>query len=335
MENKNFNYCIATKLGNEKLWKQIFLSEYKPTKPVVLNLPGLGADTFELAYRNTKPVQTMLGVLRDKVDILSVNYNCVSNHEDVFENVDTLVQHLFATRVIQDGKRISTEQACKNIRQITVFAHCYGAYEIMSDIEKCIRYQFEDLGYSPKEISQILSQIVCISHGTYSNLQSVTEINCVSSYDHLMGIHGNTFWNDVAQMAKKKRIFSMSKEDRKELLNSYKDAMHFPKNFLSQRQRCFAYSENSHKLCIAAAQLSKGGQDHGTKFLIRKSAENLATDAGDHINRIYTCVLREAVINSIKNTNNSNFIEFNFEKTKSNIDQILKEYNYGISKERI
>ena len=334
MENKTFEYGIRKTYMQPNHWLPVSLETYKPEKPVVLVLGGLGTNSERTANGNAKPVQTMLGIFRDKVDLLSVNCNGITDRAEVFENIKYLVNNFFIKYVSKDGKRLDTVQACKNMRQVCVFAHCYGAYEILASAEKYMQHKFAELGYSHGEVSNILKQIVCISHGTYSDLQDITEINCVSTEDHLMGIYGKSLWNDIAQVVYHGGQINMTEEDKNALLAAHTELACFPDNFLKDRPRCFAYKEREHKLCIATPKLEVGGQDHGTMFLMRESKEDIATDAGDHITQAYTCVLREAVINSIRNTRTTELVEFDFDKIQKEIEHILNQYNYGIIKER-
>lgn len=318
--------------------EEIDIEKYKYYRdnPLVLVLGGDGTQTLRAANGNAEPVENMLGVFRKKVDIISVSYNGANNNEENIDaNIEKLVSCLFEPCFNKNGNRIDAQQAYKNMRQITIFAHCYGIFKILSKIEKKIIFKMQNLGYTDTEISTALGQVVSITHGGYSDLKYITEFNCVSAYDNVMKIYGESFWADIVHMLEKGEELAISEQDKNELINCYQQARKsFPKMFLAGKDRCFSYQENPHKVCIATSQLEKNELDHTNQFFMRDAENEKPTIAGDHLLQAYTCVLRLSVMNSIKNIKTPEFIKFDFVDAHKKINHIFEQLNYGYSLER-
>lgn len=108
-------------------------------------------------------------------------------NEDIFHTqyVDELFEKFFLKRLVDDnGNRLSFQQACLNMRKITIVAHCHGAYTFMK-LEEKIEQKMLDFWYLPEECLLILHELMCIAHSPYIplGLAKSTMISFVSTQD--------------------------------------------------------------------------------------------------------------------------------------------------------
>lgn len=101
--------------------------------------------------------------------------------------VEQIFKSVFLPRISQDGKRLDFETACKNIRNITVVAHCHGGFTFLK-IEELMQQALKDLGYSNFERLEIQKQLLCIAHAPYCPLgiSKSTMISFISASDYNM-----------------------------------------------------------------------------------------------------------------------------------------------------
>lgn len=110
------------------------------------------------------------------------------NFDDLHpQYVEQIFNSVFLPRISRDGKRLDFETACKNIRNITVVAHCHGGYTFLK-IEELMQQALKDLGYSNFERLEIQKQLLCIAHAPYCPLgtSKSTMISFLSASDYNM-----------------------------------------------------------------------------------------------------------------------------------------------------
>lgn len=110
------------------------------------------------------------------------------NFDDLHpQYVEQIFKSVFLPRISCDGKRLDFETACKNIRNITVVAHCHGGYTFLK-IEELMQQALKDLGYSAYERLEIQKQLLCIAHAPYCPLgvSKSTMISFISASDYNM-----------------------------------------------------------------------------------------------------------------------------------------------------
>ena len=195
--------------------------------------------------------------------------------------IETLFNKAFLNRISDgQGKRLPLLQALQKMRQMTVIAHCHGAYTFLK-IEDMMQKKMEQLGYTKEERSQIQKELLCVAHAPYAPLgvSKSTMISFASAQDRTIK-HYNQFEYEVRRMAKEKHlplcylpkergeVFltpSMGKKERVEHM------------FVGYDINADIHSENS----FGSEELSKNG-------------ENMITFAGN------------AIINGVKNSYSNN-----------------------------
>ena len=77
--------------------------------------------------------------------------------------VDELFDKTFLPRLCDEkGEKLPVEEACRRLRNLTVVAHCHGAYTFLK-IEEKMQQKMNDLGYSSRERAQIQKQLLCVA----------------------------------------------------------------------------------------------------------------------------------------------------------------------------
>ena len=99
--------------------------------------------------------------------------------------VDELFDKFFLKRLVdENGQRLSCNQACRNMRKLTVVAHCHGAYTFLK-LEEKIEEKMTQFWYLPEERLMILHELMCIAHSPYTPLgrSKATMISFLSVQD--------------------------------------------------------------------------------------------------------------------------------------------------------
>ena len=111
----------------------------------------------ENLYVNHKQI---LSFHKDEInkDIIRFNEEARNPHY-----IEELFNMAFLSRICdKNGKRLSLDEACKRTRNLTVCAHCHGAYTFLK-IEERMQQMMRSLGYSREESDKIQSQLLCVA----------------------------------------------------------------------------------------------------------------------------------------------------------------------------
>lgn len=108
-----------------------------------------GEDKIKMTSRNA---ETVACYYSRKVNHLIEEYNETGNlHESFAPFAD-----LFDDLISKDGKKISVEEATKNMRNVVLRGHCFGTL-VISELEQYLHIKLAGLGYNDEECAQILS----------------------------------------------------------------------------------------------------------------------------------------------------------------------------------
>jgi hypothetical protein len=321
----------------------IDLDTYSADKPIVLVFGGNGTTDDRSANGNAKIVSSMLGVFNDDVDILSVNYNQALGEQYIINNCKELINKLLLPLVSKDGTRIDIVNACKNMRKITVFAHCRGVDGIMRRLIPVLKQELSNLQYNDTEIKCLISQIVMVAYGANFKdiITDVKGVYCLSFCDDM-------FPNGAVQQAKqfitKLDIINMVKTDRDMLkqINFNKPAKAIYADlieFLKLHRRVYnSYQDNNIRLFAYGLIQTDNHiweQDHSIHAFARDDYydrhEN-ASSTGDCISRCLACALCNSVANGIINQRYNEFIDFDMNKLNLQMEDICKAHNYEQTK---
>lgn len=149
-------------------WERVEINAIDTTKPVLLCFGGNNTVIDRYANFMAKTAERLLNLTpEDKyIDIYSISYKH-NEDEDIAdmseEDIKKINESLFLPLVLKDGKRIPTEQAQKNMRNVNLFSFSYGS-KIVFTLTNDLAATMEAKGYTNGEISQILSQIFHLAY---------------------------------------------------------------------------------------------------------------------------------------------------------------------------
>jgi len=135
---------------------------------------------------------------------LSVQLNEDTRHP---RYVEDLFNKAFLRRICdKNGKRLSAEEACAKMRQLTVVSHCHGAYTFLK-LEEKMQQKMQELGYTAQEQAKIQHELLCVAHAPYAPLgvSKSTMISFVSATDFDI-THYNNFETEIRTMAKNHEV---------------------------------------------------------------------------------------------------------------------------------
>lgn len=115
-------------------------------------------------------------------DTLSPNYT-----KEIYNNI-------IRDRISKNnGKtKLNVEEACKNLRKISIVAHCHGAFTALK-IEEIMQENMKEIGYTKQEADKIQQQMFILAHAPACPLgvSKSTMISFCSAADSQIDFHGN------------------------------------------------------------------------------------------------------------------------------------------------
>lgn len=217
-------------------WKEI--SNIPSDEVCVLYLGGDGAQEDRIANGYAKTIQNEIAdSLPQKVSYYSVKYDFSGHSKEIARKlnflkhratalashstkyfievqaseytlnpqyIDTLYRATLAPRISTDNgtNKISAEDAARNVRKMTIVAHCHGGY-VAHMLEKKMRAHMQELGYSASDSRLICSQMLVVAHAPSCPLgmQKSSFYSFRSAYD----AEGETGWNLLPEYIRKRK----------------------------------------------------------------------------------------------------------------------------------
>lgn len=329
--NYTFSYGRRN-LDAEHHWEDIDLENYQVSKPVVLMLGGDGTKNNKKANGYLKTAEKILGVFKDDVDIVGVSYNdALRSSQTQFVQTYSLVENLFIPLVSADGEKLSTEQACKNMRNISILAHCCGDFKISECIENILEDRLSELGYNDEDRDKILSQIFMVSFASpyKKEARKFKTFSVLSATDDTW-LETERDWDDL----KKNPNVKISKEDREEIesLPRFSDGEVMYFKFYDTHNRCFIL-KNENAIRVATANLNVPDydlNDHYFTVLERDKEWNryeFASATGDFTSRCVSCALCFSVANSILNQQYEELLPIIMDDLQANLENVVSILN--------
>ena len=169
----------------QKRSREVLLEKYGRNKKYV-------PSAKQLAY--VQKAQTLSGK-----DVLNDENPEISNPE----YIDRLFEKTILYRISENGQKLPVEEAQRRIRKLNIVAHCHGAYVFLK-LEEIMQQKLKDLGYTPKEASDIQKQLLCVAYAPYAPLgvSKSTMISFASAKDTEIW-HQNTFHQQIRDLNQK------------------------------------------------------------------------------------------------------------------------------------
>lgn len=157
------------------------------------------------------------------------------------EYIDDIFEKFFENRVSDnDGERLSYNEACRRVRNLTIFAHCHGAYTFLK-LEEKMQQRMKELGYSDAERQGIQKQMLCAAYAPYCPLgiSKSTMLSFCCAKDTVVR-HGNHFQDGIRYLNNNNRLqFSYFPKEKGEVfvapsfmideMDGHNFIWHFPK----------------------------------------------------------------------------------------------------------
>ena len=342
-----FTYYLCE--GTEYLhWLGIYsnrISELMKEKPTIVIFGGNATSKDSVSFTYAKTLKTLLGPFMNDVHMVTINYNdSINNEGELSRNINQFVSNVFVPMFTYDGAPVPVEQAQQNARQLTLMAHCYGVYEVLSNVEAVTHDVMLGLGYSKEEVASILSQIAVVTYGAASKLQYMSELNCVSITDGVKKADGASLWCNMLEDIDN---VDMPSSDKAYLLKKYiKSKRHhdkkfkFLKKFISVNDRCYIHKVSDNKYFIASGHLTWESEhewdnmcgDHLTTYMRLGDLYEryyAPTEAGKYVTRIVSSYICQSVANGMLNRTSDTFVPFDMSMVMEDVKRVVAPLNYS------
>ena len=311
-------------------WEEIDVRDFKITRPIVIVLGGLGTYDGKKANGYCKVVESMLGVFADHADILGAVYGDKISSARVLQGLVNAVENLFVPLISKNDKRLSLTEACRNMRMVTLVAHCYGA-NVAKDIGKILAEKMAELGYTETEQDKILEQIFLVSYASYVNNNALKFkfLYITSSEDDMLFVNGYWIWNNLLKNTSE---IDFSEEDLEKIKalepDEYGDIDILP--LYKGKERCFVCKKEK-GIYLAPTHLHKNNlNDHTFVEMARGKNWEHHTNvsrAGDFVSRCLSCALCHSVSTSMLNQETKELVSIDMNNLKAELENVVRPLN--------
>lgn len=283
--------------------------DYKITCPTMLVLGGNNCTSPDLAC-GIASIPAMMIKPGNEVNILSISYkmgsNIVSYADFTPAETRDLVKRFLKPMVSENNTRLPLDEACKNVRLITICAYCYGNV-VKCDVVDEFNYLLKTLGYDNNEREQICKQLVCVA---FAPMQEQYIERCTN-------------------------LFIKSFDDNRFGEQYYHEL--FGKDYTCKNMNGGILVRNNNTLNLYtekfAESLKKGysiDHDNHNINLVRRTAIwqlylSYATNSADIASQCMAYGLAMACANSIENYNSKKFIPFDDKKLEKHCNMLIEK----------
>jgi hypothetical protein len=238
-----------------------------------------------------------------EIDAITANVDKLIRHEHT-EHIDSLFQAILLPRISKNGKRLPLNDALRAVRKITFVVHCYGAF-VAKKLQKKMKSEMQALGYSDKEISEVLNQMLVVAHAPSCRLDNQTNgfISFMSAFDNGALVPVNWLSKYIKERA--------SDDSRNMVRNSvkYKEHTWFPNQqnfgepiaFLTRRYGNMVIVPQAFDFVIDEGMMGVDDNEHNhTSYNWRGTSE---TKSGYLLNSFAKNVIVNGVRNSLAQSN--------------------------------
>ncbi len=327
---------LGRRVNNEKNhnWEIVDLENFKMTKPIVLILGGLGTFRSSQANGYCKIVKSLLGTFNEDADVISIKYSNQYSVRETSVFLRNIVDKLFMPLISADGKKIETTEAAKNLRNITIFSHCYGSF-VAKVIGDLVTEKMIELKYSKPERKKILEQIFLVSYASYTDNKDLPfkTLDITSPEDNADGMFlwaiGQEEWNDLKKDMNNVDISPDDVKEMKMLVPDENGNFHTYKSF-ENKERCYVYRKGNGLYLVPTHLHKKDRYDHSMLEIKRgddwKPHAN-ASLAGDYASKCLACALCHSVATSILNNKQKELVQVDLNTLKEELENIVRPLN--------
>ncbi len=314
LEECSFGQRITSDTENTQHWLPLDINNINTMRPTFLCFGGIATTNSRDANYVAKMVQRITPV-EGNANIISIIHSHIVGENaaryfdedkdelfargihEAFQIVDAIFLNLL---IDKEGNRLMVQDACQNMRNINIFAHCYGHFSTVSYLETALESAMQMLSYTDAEIEQILRAILVVSYESGQIYKSkFTSINVNSVASELWSDVVLDFPNQIPENAK------MQGDELEKILNSEMYRTKDPelvKRFLSNNK--YALYQNGNNIDLYTNGLTIDGSDHDLSTIYRHITGKMSyytNETGSAVSDTIGAVLNYALKNSIKN----------------------------------
>ena len=320
-------------------WEKINVGEYRITKPTIFCIGGNNTINDKEANYMAKFVQQLIGN-EEEVDYLSLRYSCMPGFNTGYLSSNEereIVEKLFLPLVLDDQNRpLPCQQACKNMRNLNIMGHCFGAREAVADLERNLMLDLYVLGYSEEEVAQIVGQVFVASFvGGSPVLMKTFSIKSIDDRFYANEYVGELIWSrlDKIKLDPIDRVILTRFREKAKISKTHFDDS---RKFFSAYKYIMLREEN--QLDLITAKLSTNNDDHNIQTLQRDTEWKpfyTSSKIGDIASKTLAYALASAVANSIINTQNPELIPVDLAKMHNECNEIAFDMRPPYIKEKL
>ncbi len=334
---QRFGQRITYDKKNPIHWREMDINHINLTKPTILCFGGIGTTNDKDANFVAKMIQRLLGINAEAnlVSIVHSHYmgetaaryfdedkeEHLRNHiKESYDIVDALFLPIVCDK---NGNRLMVQEACRNVRNINIFAHCYGYFSTVNYVEDALKSTLEMLCYTEDEIRQILKQIFVVSYEAGDIFQtgfSNLNINSVNS----------ELWRDIV-LAFPERDLSTAEMFDGEAEKIMASQMYQTKEpalvekFLRNNKYLLLKEGNVIDILTNGLTIDKTDHDLSTIYMHQdKSYSYYTNELGRIVSQTIAAALKIALDNSIENNYTTRFKPLDMDKIFAACDKSLK-----------
>lgn len=334
---QRFGQRITHDKKNPIHWLPLDIHTTNLNKPTILCFGGISTTNDRDANYVAKFIQRIMK-LNGEANLISIIHSHYNDEksaryfdidpEEHYQNgiseAFEIVDALFLPLLLDDeGNRLLVQDACKNIRNINIFAHCYGHFSTVSYIEEALREVMPYFSYTPDEIAQILKQVFVVSYEAGDIFKTgFTNVNISSIASEL--------WSDVVLNLPQIDLSNvkMSGNEKEQILASQMyqtGAEDLVVRFFQNNK--YLLFQNENMIEIFTSNLTKDKTDHDLSTLYEHQDGRFSyytNELGKTISQTIATVLKIALQNSIKNKSEQKFTPIDISKLYSACEDSLK-----------
>ena len=324
LEECSFGQRITSDAENTTHWLPLDINHINTMRPTFLCFGGIATTNSRDANYVAKMVQRITPV-EGNANIISIIHSHYMGENaaryfdedpaefenrgihEAFQIVDAIFLELL---VDKDGNRLVVQDACQNMRNINIFAHCYGHFATVSHLENALAATMQSLCYTEDEIDQILKAVLVVSYESgqiYKSKFTSININSVAS----------ELWRDVVLDFPKQNLehVKMQGDELEKILAS---EMYRTKNpelvakFLNNNK--YAMYQDGNNIDIYTNGLTIDGSDHDLSTIYRHIDGRMSyytNETGSAVSDTIGAVLNYALKNSLKNKRSFKYFPLN------------------------
>ena len=314
----------------------VFLSRIA-NDPLIIGFGGIGTTSDKDSSYVAKFIHRLIGV-GNLANIISIKHSHIKgenfarffdeNPEELFalgmEEAFNIAENLIFPRVWDsNGQKLPADMAAHSMRDVTIFAHCYGFFSSVQYLENVLDYYLiNDLGYTREEADFIMKQIFVLSYeaGEIYRPKKFSNFN-ISSL-------GSELWKETV-LNFVNRDFS-----KIQMLNGEKEKIMASKMYRTKdpalaekfiKENEYLLMREGDVIDLYTEQITRDGSDHDLSTIYRHKDTWLpgyyTTENGDYVSQAAAIALAIAVANSMKNRESHSLIPIDmqdmFEQTNS------------------